>query len=289
MPQNIYELICIFLIYSFFGWCTEVAYAGVTRGIFVNRGFLNGPYCPIYGCGMVIVIELLYPIRDNLIVLFVGSFLLTSVLEFFTGFILEKLFHNKWWDYSNVPFNIMGYVCLKFSICWGLAGTFFIDIIHPIVYKFILLIPSVVGIIVVSVLAVLFAADCGITVATILKLNKHLKLMDEVAENLHRISDEIGENIFENVENAMEVKEKYQERKEELEEKVSEKQRAFGKRISEKQGEIEELQNKYRELMEKKNAGYRRLMKAFPDMKSSVLNETLQKYKEYFRRDKDKE
>ena len=108
MPQNFYEVLWIFIIYAFIGWCAEVSYAAVNRGIFVNRGFLNGPYCPIYGCGVVIVVTVLTPLKDNLFLLFVGSVVLTSVLEYITGFLLEKVFHNKWWDYSNMPFNING-------------------------------------------------------------------------------------------------------------------------------------------------------------------------------------
>ena len=118
MPQNFYEVLWIFIIYAFIGWCAEVSYAAVNRGIFVNRGFLNGPYCPIYGCGVVIVVTVLMPLKDNLFLLFVGSVVLTSVLEYITGFLLEKVFHNKWWDYSNLPFNLHGYICLKFSIYW---------------------------------------------------------------------------------------------------------------------------------------------------------------------------
>lgn len=114
MPQNCYELVWIFIIYAFIGWCTEVSYAALDRGIFVNRGFLNGPYCPIYGCGVVIVVAVLTPLKDNLLILFIGSFLLTSILEYITGYLLEKVFHNQWWDYSDKPFNIHGYVCLKF-------------------------------------------------------------------------------------------------------------------------------------------------------------------------------
>ena len=89
MPQNFYELVWIFIIYAFIGWCTEVSYAALDRGIFVNRGFLNGPYCPIYGCGVVIVVAALTPLKDNLLILFAGSFLLTSILE------LPDLFWKK--------------------------------------------------------------------------------------------------------------------------------------------------------------------------------------------------
>ncbi len=91
MPQNFYELVWIFIIYAFIGWCTEVCLMrALDRGIFVNRGFLNGPYCPIYGCGVVIVVAVLTSLKDNLLILFAGSLLLTSILEYITGFILGK-------------------------------------------------------------------------------------------------------------------------------------------------------------------------------------------------------
>ena len=98
MPQTFYEVAWIFVIYAFIGWCTEVAYAATEKGVFINRGFLNGPYCPIYGCGVLIVVTVLTPLKNNLLVLFAGSFLLTSILEFLTGFLLEKIFKNKWCD-----------------------------------------------------------------------------------------------------------------------------------------------------------------------------------------------
>jgi len=88
MPRNLYEVLWIFMIYAFFGWCTEVSYAALNDGKFVNRGFLNGAYCPIYGCGVVIVVAVLTPLKENLPVLFLGSFLLTSTLEYITGFVL---------------------------------------------------------------------------------------------------------------------------------------------------------------------------------------------------------
>ena len=346
MPQNFYELVWIFIIYAFIGWCTEVSYAALDRGIFVNRGFLNGPYCPIYGCGVVIVVAALTPLKDNLLILFAGSFLLTSILEYITGFILEKVFHNKWWDYSNKPFNLHGYVCLKFSIYWGLACTFIMDVIHPIIYKGITMIPHILGVVLLCIIMSAFAVDCGVTVTTILKFNKRLKVMDEMAAKIHKLSDEIGENIYENVTTAVEKSEEFQETHEELltkisdtkenlmdlpstakekiseaagetkakiaestenakekiastaasareklsesaeNIKVSEKIAAYKKTREaarlEKQREKEELESRYKELFAEKNFGFKRLMKAFPDMTSREQNESLEKYKKYF-------
>ena len=324
MPQNFYELVWIFIIYAFIGWCTEVSYAALDRGIFVNRGFLNGPYCPIYGCGVVIVVVALTPLKYNLLILFAGSFLLTSILEYITGFILEKVFHNKWWDYSNKPFNLHGYVCLKFSIYWGLACTFIMDVIHPIIYKGITMIPHILGVVLLCIIMSAFAVDCGVTVTTILKFNKRLKVMDEMAAKIHKLSDEIGENIYENVTTAVEKSEEFQETHEELLTKISdtkenlmdlpstakekiastaasareklsesaeninvkEKIAAYketrGAARLEKQREKEELERRYKELFAEKNFGFKRLMKAFPDMTSREQNESLEKYKKYF-------
>ena len=324
MPQNFYELVWIFIIYAFIGWCTEVSYAALDRGIFVNRGFLNGPYCPIYGCGVVIVVAVLTPLKDNLLILFVGSLLLTSILEYITGFILEKVFHNKWWDYSNKPFNLHGYVCLKFSIYWGLACTFIMDVIHPIIYKGITMIPHILGVVLLCIIMSAFAVDCGVTVTTILKFNKRLKVMDEMAAKIHKLSDEIGENIYENVTTAVERSEEFQETHEELltkisdtkenlmdlpstaKEKIASTAASAREKLSEsaeninvkekisayketreaarleKQREKEELERRYKELFAEKNFGFKRLMKAFPDMTSREQNESLEKYKKYF-------
>lgn len=116
MPANLYEAVWIFLIYAFLGWCCEVAFAAVNKGKFVNRGFLNGPVCPIYGFGMLIVVLCLWSLRDKPFLLFLGSAALTTALEFVTGFVLERFFHDKWWDYSDMPFNVKGYICLKFTV-----------------------------------------------------------------------------------------------------------------------------------------------------------------------------
>lgn len=297
MPQNFYELVWIFIIYAFIGWCTEVSYAALDTGKFVNRGFLNGPYCPIYGCGVVIVVAILTPLRESLLILFVGSLVLTTALEFVTGYILEKVFHNKWWDYSDKPFNVKGYICLKFSILWGLACTFIMDVLHPLIYKAITWIPFIPGVVLLSILMCVFLVDCCITVSTILKFNKRLKIMDEMAASIHKLSDEIGENIYENVTGVIEKSEEFQENHAELIDKITEtteaakekfadafeeKKKEYADAREEKKRQLAELSEKYEKLLAEKNNGFRRLMTAFPDMKSRDNNEMLQKYKLHF-------
>lgn len=263
MPQNLYEAIWLFVIYSFIGWCVEVIFVGLNKGHFVNRGFLNGPYCPVYGCGMLVVVVLLTPLKDNTLMLFIGSVVLTTVLEYLTGLVLEKVFSNKWWDYSDVPFNIQGYVCLKFSILWGLGCVFIMNTVHPIIYKVICFIPKTAGIIVLAVLLLVLMADACVTINTILKFNQRLKQLEKLATAIHRISDEISEDIYEK---ASAVAEKSLELQTEWKEKISER---------------DALKDEYRMLLEKRHFGFRRLTKAFPEMKSRKWNETLQQYKKF--------
>lgn len=268
MPTTIYEVLWIFIIYAFIGWCTEVSYAALDRGIFVNRGFLNGPYCPIYGIGVLTVVVVLTPLKENLLILYIGSFILTTIIEFLTGFILEKVFHNKWWDYSDKPYNLMGYICLKFSIYWGFACTFIMLIIHPIVYTFIIHIPKTLGIVLLCIILSVFIVDMCVTVATILQFNKKLQRINEISKRIHVISDQIGENIYENVTDAIEKKEKFENEHEELLTGIEEKK-------EELKAERERLNEKYKAMLEERKFGFERLMKAFPNMKSKENNEIL--------------
>ena len=155
----LYTEAMFFLIYSFLGWSAEVIFFTVTRGRFVNRGFLNGPVCPIYGFGVILVVFCLTPLKDNLLLLFFGSVFLTSALEFLTGLVLELLFHEKWWDYSKEPFNIKGYICVRMSLLWGFACLLIVHVFHPLVEKFVNWIPLPVGYTAVGVLGAAFLAD----------------------------------------------------------------------------------------------------------------------------------
>lgn len=132
---DLYELFVYFFVYSFIGWCSEVVFAAVKHGKFVNRGFLNGPLCPIYGAGAVCILLALTPLQKgrswDFLAVFACSALLCSALEFFTGFIMEKFFHRKWWDYGDRRFNLMSYVCLEMTLLWGFACLLLMYVLHP--------------------------------------------------------------------------------------------------------------------------------------------------------------
>ena len=147
----LYEALWYFFLYAFFGWCCEVCFAAAKDGVFVNRGFLNGPVCPIYGVGVTLVVLCLTPVRDNVLYLFIGSVLLTSALEWVTGFVLERVFHQKWWDYSDMPGNLNGYICPLFSLLWGLACLLVMRVFHPMIAKLVGWIPHTLGIVLLCV------------------------------------------------------------------------------------------------------------------------------------------
>lgn len=253
MPQNIYQAVWIFIIYAFLGWCSEVAFAAVNKGKFVNRGFLNGPVCPIYGVGMLIVVLCLWNLRDRPLLLFLGSALLTTALEFVTGFVLERFFHDKWWDYSDMPFNIKGYVCLKFTILWGLAASFIIGAIHRFIYMLIEKTPFVLGAILLAVFSAAFIADFTVTLTALVKLPKKLKAMAEAERALRAVSDKIGENISDTT---IAAKEKG--------EALAEENKP---RLEELKAEYEKKKKELSAMLER-NFVQRRIFKAFPNLKN---------------------
>ena len=130
------KLIMYFLIYSFLGWCLETIYGIAVLGHFVKRGFLLGPICPIYGFGAVIFILIFDGLKGHNIKKFIVSMLVFSVFEFLASWILELVFHQRWWDYSNEMFNIGGRICLSFSNLWGFAGIIFSNYLHPFIEKY---------------------------------------------------------------------------------------------------------------------------------------------------------
>lgn len=190
---SLYQVFAYFLIYSCLGWCLEVIYAAVTTGQLINRGFLNGPVCPIYGFGMVIVLFALTPLSHSLLLLYLGGVILPSALELVGGWALYKLYHTRWWDYSDYPFNIGGYICLEFSLLWGVGTLIVMKLVHPIIANAVALIPPLVGLILMFLLYVLYAADTIATAFAASDLARDLDALEKVADSMHAVSDAMTE------------------------------------------------------------------------------------------------
>lgn len=186
---SLYHVLAFFLIYSCTGWCLEVIFAAATTGQLVNRGFLNGPVCPIYGFGMVIVLFALTPLQGSVLLLYIGGVILPSALELIGGWALYKLYHTRWWDYSDFPFNIGGYICLEFSLLWGVGTLVVMRIVHPVVAGLVDMVPPFVGFVVMCVLYAVYAADVVVTAFAASGLAKTLDAMEQLADSIHAVSD----------------------------------------------------------------------------------------------------
>ena len=260
-----------------------MCFAAAKSGKFVNRGFLNGPLCPIYGFGVVLVVGLLTPVKGHVLLLFLCSVLLTTALEWITGFILEKIFHQKWWDYSRMPFNLNGYVCLLFSLMWGLACLLIMDVIHPMVSGFVAAIPHTLGVVLLAVFTVLALADLAATVAAVVGLNKRLGQLEELAAKIHEVSDSLGERLADTTlavsEKGEALKESAGERRAQREEEQAKLRTAREEALRRREAALAELRSANEALLSTYRFGQRRLLKAFPDMKSVRHGEALEQLK----------
>ncbi len=148
----------IFLIISFLGWVMEVIDILVETNKLINRGFLIGPYCPIYGLASLCMIFLLKPFSNNLFFLFLMAILICSVFEYFVSFLMEKLFRARWWDYSDRFFNLNGRICLRNSIIFGVLAIVLLKYIYPTLHHFLIGIPPqiLIGIALITFLIFLF-------------------------------------------------------------------------------------------------------------------------------------
>ena len=201
LGMTVYQILWYFLIYSFIGWCIEVAYHAMKVHRLVNRGFLNGPVCPVYGFGVVLVFAAVHFIvaqtggsfQDiSLFLLFPIGVVLTTAVELFGGYMLDKAFHARWWNYSEEKFNLNGYICLKFSIIWGLGVVFLVKVAHPFIEgSTIALLPVKIGIWLAVFLCISYFADFVVSVSIMMKLNQSLAELDQIQKDMRIVSDQI--------------------------------------------------------------------------------------------------
>lgn len=275
MADTIYNILSMFFVYSCMGWCLEVVFCGLNNGHFINRGFLNGPVCPIYGVGGVLIISLLTPISGNVFVLFAGAVVVTSLIEYLTGYALEQLYNARWWDYSKEPFNIKGYICLKFSLAWGIVGVILMRGIHPAVMKITGIFPKVLGWVLLSVFSAVFIADCIATFIAVKKLTDRMEVMEDIAKKIKHISDNLGKRLYGHALSVQTAAEGWAEKEE-----VAEFSIKSEKEAEELKAKIEELRKKYTALAEEKHFTHKRILKAFPQMKSKKFGNALEKIRE---------
>ena len=196
LPYPFVESLLMFFIYSFVGWVVEVVYYGITEGKFINRGFLAGPLCPVYGLGFYAAIWIFEPLRNNFFIIFFGMATACTIVELIAGVILYHTFHMRWWDYSDYKLNFRGYICLRFFIYWGIAASLGIYVLHPTVKWLIEHINSPVRIGIVVFFSVILIADIITTIITIVGFKKKFEAMEKVVTGTKAVSDLIGSQIY---------------------------------------------------------------------------------------------
>ena len=190
----------LFFIYSFIGWVIEMFTVNfVLKQKFADRGFLIGPYCPIYGFASIIMIFILSRYKGDILVLFFMSIIICTIIEYFTSYIMEKLFKARWWDYSNEPFNLNGRICLINSIGFGILGVLLIRIINPFFVGLLSKLGTNVLNIISLFLLILFIFDVIFSFNIIRKIKGSLSRTnkDSTAEISSKVKNELlSKNLF---------------------------------------------------------------------------------------------
>ena len=259
MENNIFNLWTYFIIYSIAGWILESVYRSYREKKIINTGFLNGPLCPIYGIGAIIMFLFLRQFSNNIIILFTVSLIGMSLWEYLVGYLLEKIFKTKYWDYSDHKINIKGRVCLSNSICWGILGVLFVKYIHPFVEKELQFVNPTILKIVIGVISIIFIID---TIESIVK-TKNIK------DGLQKI-----EEINNQIKQKLEELKKYKPKK------------STKDLVQESQNAIEELRKKKNRILKHLYRHVYRMKKAFPAIDTTEIREVLSKKKEKIKKDK---
>lgn len=249
----IVKILMYFIIYSFFGWVMESVIKTWIQKKPVNSGFLYGPFCPIYGFGAIIMFLFLQGFKERPLLLFIIAFFVLSLWEYIVGWALEKIFHTKYWDYTENKFNIKGRVCLMNSLFWGFLGVIFIRYMHPYIMERVDVINETELIILTIILTVIMTIDAIVSAIKVNDISISLEKLKEITETIKVKIEELD---------------KKQINKESI------------------QQAIEDLKYKQTKLKRMLLRRTNRLKKAFPTMKSDAIekiNEFLKEKKESIR------
>lgn len=288
-----YQICWYFLIYSFGGWVVEVIFHAVALGKVVNRGFLNGPVCPVYGFGVLSVFAMIntlqnsgYQMSEGMIFLF--GVILATVVELIAGWMLDVCFHARWWDYSDKPFNFHGYICLEFSLIWGLAIVLVVKVFQKYVENDTSMqTDSALGWIILAILYGIYLADLIVTVAVIRGLNKKLTRLNTIQSDMRIVSDKLSDTVANTtIDTAQVIGEgKVQtalakaELREAAETKKNQSIEKLRKKKMELQREFDELSGS---ITNHTIVGPGRIIKAFPEMKHRYYHELIQELSKKF-------
>ena len=227
------DWLMFFYIYCFLGWCFESTYVSLKQHHFVNRGFLRLPMLPLYGTGAVMMLWVSLPVKDNLLLVYCSGVVAATLLEYVTGYIMERLFKVRYWDYSNQKFNLHGYICLTSSIAWGFLTIFMTEIIHRPIERFVLNLPPSLEWCLLGIVSGCFVMDTIQSTREALSLAKTLESVSKLRADLEEMQVQLAllkAETEQNIENA----------KEELRAAVAENVEAHKEMVSARREALEE-------------------------------------------------
>lgn len=181
------QWVLFFYVYCFLGWIWESGYVSARERKWTNRGFMHGPFLPIYGSGAIMILLATIPVKDNLLLIFFMGMIASTILEYFTGAAMERLFHVRYWDYSNQFCNLNGHICLKCSLAWGGFSILMVRFIHVPVERCILWIPDTLEEIIAFVLTLVFVADFALSFREAMDFRNMLESLTENNEEIRRL------------------------------------------------------------------------------------------------------
>lgn len=294
---DIYFVLYSFFIFSFFGWIWETSKQTIQKRTFTNRGFLNGPIIPIYGFGGTIVYLLLEPIKYKWYLVFILGMIIATILEYVTGFLMEMLFHAKWWDYSEYKISFQGRICLIASLFWGALSIVDLFVFAPFVTYLIGLIPRKLGEVLLVVFTCVTIVDFLVTVRSVLTLNRITKSLSDLREELaaYLVSSSLyerGAELREHITNRS-ISSLRNRSKSVLKEMTKHFRQSVAAELDEEAKE-QEVRNfredldgrfksfflRYRINTERSNRIHKRLLKAFPNYRMKSRNHLLEDIKE---------
>ncbi|MDO4323679.1 MAG: hypothetical protein Q4C61_14240 [Lachnospiraceae bacterium] len=187
------QWVMFFYIYCFFGWVWESCYVSVKSKKLVNRGFLKGPFLPIYGSGALCVLIVTIPVRGNIPLMFVTGMVAATLLEYVTGAVMERLFRVRYWDYTGKFLNINGYICLGSTICWGVMTILIVDVVHQYIEQLVFAVDETYITILVLIITPVITADFVTSFHAAIHLRDVLIQNERIKEELQKLSEKKSE------------------------------------------------------------------------------------------------
>ncbi len=263
MEEKLFWVFTYFLIYSVLGWIMESIFRSIIEKKVINTGFLKGPICPIYGFGSMIMLLVLNKFSNNTILLFVSSLVILTIWEYLVGVLLEKIFHTKYWDYSDHKVNFQGRICLSNSLYWGVLGVAFVKYIHPFIQEIIGRVDLELLYFIVAIAGIVFLVD---VITSIVKVKNIKSALERV--------EELNNEIIEKLKEITKEKEKATEKLD-----ITENMQKI----------IEELNERRNKIIFRLYKNVYRLKNAFPAIDTKEIREVLNKKIEFKKIIKNKE